>query len=320
MISFFKARGLQCFIAVIASSFSYQAIANRILDESTVIIKGELRRYYRLHDLEMSKTPGDSPAIVLLNGSGCDDFGSNFRGFFKKYSAPLDVYFLDKPHIKKNADGSQCSKAYEKADQLNRRVSDSLEFMAVEPMLRKRADRSIAILGFSEGGVIAPIVASKSKKVGWLVTTGGGGGLTQGHGFLVFADRGVRPYAKPFSRDIFLKEYALIQADPNSLKKKFFGHSYYYWSSHLFYDPIATYAKLDIPIVAAMGEKDESVPIESGQALQKYFSKRGEGNFRFITFPNADHGFQAGQKNYMTTFIASLAKWFKGDPEAFNNF
>jgi len=311
----FKNFGLQFIFFVVTSAFLHEAMAERVVDESTITIKGEQRRYYRLHD---SEPLGDLPVIVLLNGSGCDDFGSEFQGFFKKYPAPLDVYFLDKPHVKKKADGTRCSTAYQKTDQLNRRVSDTIDFMELEPILRARANRSIAILGFSEGAAVAPIVASKSKKIGWLAAAGGGGGLTQGEEVLVFADRGVAPYAKPFSKKIFLKEYALIQADPNNWKKKFFGHSYRYWSSHLFYDPIPTYAKLDIPIVAAMGDRDESVPIESGRALQKYFSMYPERNFRFITYPNADHGFRTAQKNYTNTFVAGLARWFKGDPDAFN--
>ena len=295
------------------------AIATRVMDESTIFIKGEQRRYYRLHDSDQLTGLEKHPIIMLLSGSGCDDFGSEFQGFFKKYPAPLDVYFLDKPHVEKRADGSHCSIEYEEADYLDRRVSDTLDFMELEPTLKARANHSIAILGFSEGGVVAPIVALKSKKIGWLATTGGGGGLTQGQGFLIFANRGVSPYAKPLSEKIFLKEFKLIKADPSNKKKKFFGHSYHYWSSHLFYDPISTYGKLNIPIVAAMGEKDESVPIESGIALKKYFAAYPKRNFKFITYSNADHGFQTAHKNYTNIFIAGLAQWFKGDPDAFKD-
>lgn len=307
----------QFVFAIIAASFLHDAMAERVIDEATITIQGEQRRYYRLHD---SEPLGDSPVILLLNGSGCDDFAARLPKYFKKYPAPIDLYFLDKPHIQKKADGSRCSTAYQKADQLDRRVSDTMDFMALEPTLRERTDRSIAILGFSEGGAVAPIVASKSPKIGWLATAGGGGGLTQGEGFLVFAGRGIAPYAKPFSKKIFLEQFALIQADPDNWKKEFFGHSYRYWSSHLFYDLIPAFAKLDIPIVVAMGEKDESVPIESGRALQKYFSAHPERDFQFIEYPNANHGLQTPQKKYATTFVGGLARWFKGDPDAFNEY
>ncbi len=92
---------------------------------------------------------------------------------------------------------------------MERRVSDTLSFIELEPKLKVVGARSVALLGFSEGGAVAPIVALRSPKIGWLAT-GGSGGLPQSQSFLIFADRGVAPYSSPFSRDIFLKTFAAI--------------------------------------------------------------------------------------------------------------
>ena len=121
----------------------------------------------------------------------------------------------------------------------------------------------------------------------------------------------MQPYASPFSREIFLKTFEAIKADPQSLNKTFFGHPYRYWSSHLFHDPLTTYAQLDIPMVEAMGEKDDSEAIESGRALRDYFAAHPDKQFTFIEYPNASHSLQAPDKANLQDFVADLAAWFK---------
>ncbi|WP_445231679.1 alpha/beta fold hydrolase [Duganella rhizosphaerae] len=292
-------------LAATATLLTTSAFAARILDETTIQIDGQTRRYYHLHDAENN---GAATPILLLSGSGCKDFGSRVPFFFEYYPAPADVYFLEKIGIQKGADGKACSEIYNQADTLERRVSDTLAFIEQEPKLKALGPRSLALLGFSEGGAVAPIVALRSPKIGWLAT-GGSGGLPQSQSFLIFADRGVPPYASPFSREIFLQTFAAIKADPQSLDKKFFGHAYRYWSSHLFYDPLTTYAQLDIPIIAAMGEKDDSEAIESGRALRDYFAGQPEKKFTFVEYPNAGHALQAPDKANLQDFVAGLAAW-----------
>nr|WP_277623932.1 alpha/beta hydrolase [Undibacterium sp. TS12] len=293
--------------------FSTSCLAAPFLQEHTIKIDGKQRRYYHLSDVATAK-PG--PPILLVSGSGCDDFSVRLPMFFERYPTAVNVYYLEKPGVKKNADGSKCSNEFKAADKFDQRLSDHLKFVEQEPELKKMPVHSIAVLGFSEGGAVAPYLARDSKKIGWLATAGSGG-LKQSEEFLIFADRGVEPYAKPFSRDYFLHVYAEIRKDGKSLRKEFFGHPYAYWSGRLFTDPLSVYAKLDIPMVAAMGEKDESVPIESGHALRDYFLKHPEKDFQFVEYPGASHGLRTAERNGAQEFIAGLAGWFKGDKKVF---
>ena len=297
------------FIALFCAS----VMAAPVLQEHSIKIDGKQRRYYHLSDAA-GENPG--PPILLVSGSGCDDFSTRLPMFFERYSATVNVYYLEKPEVIKNADGSKCSNQFQSADKFDQRLSDHLKFIEQEPELKKMPARSIVVLGFSEGGAVAPYIARDSKKIGWLATAGSGG-LKQSEEFLIFADRGVEPYAKPFSRDYFLHVYAEIRKDGKNLKKEFFGHPYAYWSGHLFSDPLSVYASLDIPIVAAMGAKDESVPIESGHALRDYFLTRPEKDFQFVEFPGASHGLRTAERNGAQEFIAGLVGWFKGDKKAF---
>ena len=289
--------------ALVAAS----AIAERKLVEGSIQIDGQQRRFYRLHDVGSVEK---ATPILLISGSGCREFGHRIPSFFQRYPAPVDVYFLEKFGIEKGDDGTRCSKAYQRADYLRRRVDDTLKFIDTQPQLKSLATRSLAVLGFSEGGMVAPIVASRSAKIGWLAT-GGSGGMPQSEEFLIFNERGVAPYATLFTREQLLQTYTAIKADPENVNKEFFGHSYRYWSSHLFHDPLPVYAQLTIPIVAAMGENDDSVPIESGRKLRAYFSARPEKSFTFIEYRNAGHALQAPDKNHLPDYVAGLAQWFK---------
>ncbi|MDP1977731.1 S9 family peptidase [Undibacterium sp.] len=311
-INSISSRVLQIVLAFI-TFFCASAMAAPVLQEHSIKIDGKQRRYYHLSD-PAAITPGRP--VLLVSGSGCDDFAVRLPMFFERYPGAVNVYYLEKPGVAKNADGSKCSEAFLAADQFGKRLSDHLRFLSLEPELKKMPARSIAVLGFSEGGAVAPYIARDSNKIGWLATAGSGG-LPQSEEFLIFADRGVEPYAKPFSRDYFLQVYAEIKKDGKSRKKEFFGHPYAYWSGHLFTYPLNVYASLNIPMVVAMGEKDESVPIESGHALRDHFLKHPEKDFQFVEFPGASHGLRSGDRNGAQEFVAGLAGWFKGDKKAF---
>lgn len=292
------------------------ALAERRLVEGTIRIEGQQRHYFRLHD---EGADDKARPILLISGSGCRAFGDRIPSFFQSYPAPVDVYFLEKAGIDKGDDGTRCSPAYRRADHLERRVDDALAFIDTEPRLKSLGPRSLAILGFSEGGMVAPIVATRSTKIGWLATAGSGGS-PQSEDFLIFEARGVAPYATLFTREHLLQTYAAIKAEPDSVDKEFFGHSYRYWSSHLFVDPLSAYARLHIPVVAAMGENDDSVPIESGRKLGAYFASRPDKPFTFVEYPRAGHALQAPGRNHLSDFIAGLAEWLKGAPHPFKSY
>lgn len=278
----------------------------RLFEEAEITINKDSRRYYRLYDTEFVI---GMPVIVLISGSGCQDFGTRVPSFFVEYPFPLNVYYLEKPHVLKGADGSACTRAFHRTDYLEQRVADTLEFLAKEPTLAQLAAHTIAFLGFSEGGIVAAVTASLTQKAGWLATAGNGGGMPQSEEFLLFAEKNSIPHTK----DTLLKEYDMIRRHPKSLERLFWGKPYRYWSSYLFLNPVEIYAKLNIPILTAMGELDNSVPVESGRALQQYFSAKKLSNFIYIEYPGADHRLQSEDKQYVHAFMRILGSWLRNN-------
>lgn len=296
---------------LILAALVQPAFAARVLDEGSIDIDGERRRYFHLHD---GAAANDGPLIVLIDGSGCGKFSTRLPSFFEAYGGKLDLYFLEKPHVAPDAPAQpqRCSAAFEGADRLDKRVADIVQFLEREPRLKAAGARSIALLGFSDGGAVAPQVAAASRKIGWLAVIGAGG-MRQRDEFLLFAARGVQPYVQLVNEEIL----ADIARHPTALDKHFFGHSYAFWGARLSYDPLASYAKLNIPIVVAMGEKDESVPVESGRLLRDYFAARPGSDFRFFEFAGANHGLGTPDGSQLKPFLARVLRWFKGEPEAF---
>jgi hypothetical protein len=64
-----------------------------------------------------------------------------------------------------------------------------------------------------------------------------------------------------------LEEYKKIQADPASTDKRFFGHSYRYWSSFLASSPMLWLATVDARIYIAQGTEDQAVDPASADIL-----------------------------------------------------
>jgi len=289
----------------------------RLFEETEIILSGEKRRYYRLYDTTFVV---GMPVMVLINGSGCQDFSIRLASFFSHYSFPLNVYYLEKPYVLKDADGRVCSHAFYRMDYLEKRIADTLAFIDEEPVLSELPKHSVALLGFSEGGTVAVQVASQSHKIGWLATAGSGGGMSQSEEFLLFAEKGIPPYSQPYSKDILLKEYAAIQRYPNSLEKVFFGHPYRYWSSYLFFNPLEIYAKLTIPILSAMGELDDCVPVESGRVLQKYFLEHRNKHFTYIEYPGANHRLEINEQQYVHDFMQQFCALVNKKCHAFKTY
>lgn|GEM_PF-1633244 len=294
------------------------AHAERRFDEGSIVIDGQVHRTFHFHDEPVDPA---SPVIVLIDGSGCSDFSKRLPGFFNNYPAGIDLYLMEKPGIVNGATGQgkmseTCTPEYIRSEYRQKRVADTLAFIDNEPALRRRGPYSLAVVGFSEGGEIAPLVAQANSKVGWLVTVGAGA-MRQGDGFLLFADRGVAPYAKPYSRQTLMQEFAAIAKDPDNLEKEFFGHTYKYWSSYLFEDPLPVWSSLDIHMAVAMGSKDEAEPIEAGYRLRDYFAAHPGKDFQFVEYKGGAHNLKVGDRDNLQDFLAALPKWFHGEPQPF---
>jgi dienelactone hydrolase len=191
----------------------------------------------------------------------------------------------------------------------------------------------IGIIGHSEGGVVAPIVASEDNRVAFVISLAGTG-LS---GYQIACNQG-RDLAKNAKEEEFSKkalEVIVNEPDINTRKKKLwdinnaiYGRfnlkarselkstiemSISEWNRFFIkYNPSVAWKKVLCPVLAINGEYDiQVIPDENLNAIDKALKFAGNKDYSIVTIPKANHLFQivesGGQKGY-SSLIAEYQK------------
>ena len=178
----------------------------------------------------------------------------------------------------------------------------------------------IGLVGHSEGGMIAPMVASNSNDVNFIVLLAGPG--MRGDKLLLLQKEKIER-TQGISEDdiingqkIFKGAYDLILSSKKEdlnlkdyFKKQFPQNtpqnqidmitnqlSSNWIQFYLKYDPALTLEKIKCPVLAVNGEKDLQVPSkENLEAIKKALQKGGNKKVTTIEFPKLNHLFQTTQ-------------------------
>lgn len=102
-----------------------------------------------------------------------------------------------------------------------------------------------------------------------------------------------------------------ITADPYSIEKDWYGNPYRWWYDIMDIDPLPDFLKLNIPILVGIGEKDESVPVESARLLETKFNEEGKRNLTIKVYPDSDHRLTANGISHRREFFTELSHLLK---------
>jgi uncharacterized protein len=274
--------------------------------------------------------PGPFPAVVLISGSGPQDRDETLMGHkpFKliaDYLTRRGVVVLR--YDDRGMGGSKGS--FEKATTFDF-AEDT--FAAVNYLKgRKEIDgKRIGLIGHSEGGIIAPIVATKCPDVAFIVLLAGTG--LPGEEILYLQSRliceamGVKPEdakrsgdlqrrlftlakAEEPSADLVRKlkavlkeeldklgeadEKALLTAGPEAAYAQLGAFAQPWFKTFIIHDPRPVLMKVKCPVLAVNGEKDLQVPWkENLEAIEKALREGGNTQVTVKAFPNLNHLFQ----------------------------
>ncbi|GAB5527786.1 MAG: hypothetical protein Roseis2KO_56580 [Roseivirga sp.] len=156
-------------------------------------------------------------------------------------------------------------------------------------------DNEVVVMGYSEGGQVAPKLARINAKVTKLINIVGGG-LNQFYD-MITEQRGkaqlglitsVEAQANIDSLTLVFKD---IYANPNATDKTWWGHTYKRWASFCQDIPMDNMLSLDIPILMISGGKDENAPIAGLDYVQLEFLRQGKTNLTYKVYPNCNHWF-----------------------------
>jgi len=281
--------------------------------------------------LTLPRGPGPFSAAVLLSGSGPHDRDESIVGH-RPFLVLADhltrkgiaVLRFDKRGIGKST-----------GDYANATTEDfagDAEAALAYLKTRKEIDpKKVGLIGHSEGGMIAPLVAAHSSDPAWIVLLAGPGLkgedtlLLQSE--LILKTAGVNDDQIAKTREFNKQTYALVRQEKNTtaLQAKLSdlvensGMSASlppaalqsqvrlmispWFRFFLDYDPVPTLQKTLCPVLALNGEKDLQVaPKENLAKIQKALQDGGNKDFQTTELPGLNHLFQHGPTGSPTEY------------------
>jgi uncharacterized protein len=271
--------------------------------------------------LTLPPGPGPFPAAILIAGSGPQDRDETVAGHrpFLVLADQLTrqgiaVLRYDKRGIGKSTGSFDQATTEDFA-------SDAASALAYLKSRKEIDARKIGLIGHSEGGIIAPMIASRSSDVAWMVLLAAPG--LKGEDVMLlqsglilkaagFDDDRIAS-ARNFNRQSY--DLARKEKDPQALEAKLTdlidstGMSTTlppttlkpqarmmtspWFRFFLDYDPVPALEKTHCPVLALNGDKDlQMAPKENLAQIQKALQEGGNNDFQTKELPGLNHLFQ----------------------------
>lgn len=272
--------------------------------------------------LTLPRSKGPFAAVLLITGSGAQDRNEALLGHkpflvLADHLTRLGVAVL---RVDDRGVGGSTGKITEAtSDDFAGDVLAGVEYLKA----RKEIDpKKIGLIGHSEGGLIAPIVASRSKDIAFIVLMAGPGVTGEEiiylQSALIARASGAGDQAIAQSRVLQEKIFAIIKQEKDNAiaEKKILEASgattpeqqkagapqvRFYLSTwfryFLTYDPRPLLKQVRCPVLAINGERDLQVPYKENLAAIEATLKEGKNkDHTIVSLPNLNHLFQNSQK------------------------
>lgn len=279
--------------------------------------------------LTLPKKEGVFPVVILISGSGPQNRDEELLGH-KPFLVISD--FLTKNGIavlRYDDRGTALSKGDFKTATSADFATDVESAISYLKTRKEINQKKIGLIGHSEGGLIAPMVASKSKDVNFIILLAGTG--IQGDKLLLLQQelmakangvseteikKSIKTNTELFEKVVKSNDVKKLKTDltnsinevlkkdttaeiPNGMtKEKFVSLQVNQVSSpwmvyFMKYNPATTLEKVKCAVLAVNGEKDLQVPPkENLTAIKNALTRGGNRKVTTIEFPNLNHLFQ----------------------------
>lgn len=272
---------------------------------------------------------GVFPAVILISGSGPQNRDEELLGH-KPFLVLADyltkngiavLRYDDRGIASSKGDFKTATTADFATD-----VEAGMDYLKTRKEINKK---KIGLIGHSEGGIIAPMVANKSADIAFIILLAGTG--IQGDKLLLLQQKLIGKVSGASDEDLLKSELTnrkvfdivnqsnsleqlktdltnylrqTLKDDPNAEKPEGMSEDDFIklqvnqianpWMQYFIkYDPAPTLEKVKCPVLALNGEKDLQVPPkENLEAIKKALAKGGNKKVTTKELPNLNHLFQ----------------------------
>jgi len=264
------------------------------------------------------------PAVILITGSGAQDRDETI--FEHKPFWVIADYLTRNGFAVLRVDdrgvgGSEGKTSEATSEDFADDVLTGVEFLKTRKEINPA---KIGLIGHSEGGLIAPMVATKSKDVAFVVLLAGPGivgeQILYEQGQLINKSAGMTDDQALQNKKMQEAIFNIILTETDSAKRidrlqKTLSNGMYFmlnddqktavdnqvktvdntwFKFFLQYDPYPALVKLKCPVLALNGEKDLQVPPKPNlAAIEKALKEGGNKNFKTMEIPGVNHLFQS---------------------------
>lgn len=276
--------------------------------------------------LTLPKTAGPHPVVVLISGSGPQNRNEELAGH-KPFLVIADYLTRNDIGVLRYDDrGTAQSEGDFGAATTQDHATDAESAVAYLKTRKDIDQQHIGLMGHSEGGIIAPIVAAKSDDVAFIVLLAGTG--IPGDELLLMQSKAIASAqglsgemlvrSQEINKGVFkiikeatdttdlesqLSEYILAEVPaafrPANMTEEEFVKSQTStvmspWMRYFIgYNPALILSEVDCPVLAVNGDKDLQVPSEANlTAIKTALKKGGNSDVTTIEFPGLNHLFQ----------------------------
>ena len=283
--------------------------------------------------LTLPKNTEKAPAVILISGSGAQDRDETI---FEHKPFLVIADYLTRNGIAvlrvddRGVGGSEGNVSEVTSQDFAGDVLAGIDFLKK----RNEIDLSkIGLIGHSEGGLIAPIVATKTDDVAFLVLLAGPGipgeDILYRQNKLMMEAAGMDDAAIEQNRKLQKAIFNIVLTETDSakrldrLQRSLTGGMYPmmnddrkklidtrvealnnpWFRFFLTYDPYPVLTKVNIPVLALNGAKDTQVTADENlAAIEKALTEGGNKNFKTVRIENLNHLFQTAKTGAISEY------------------
>ena len=268
-------------------------------------------------DVYHNKPTKDSmPIMIFCQGSGYDSNTEGFLGVLQLFEDEVVGLAIEKQGVLLGDAGDRLTQEYRDHNTVHNRLYDYLRVLAYLRSNIEWCNGEVYLVGGSEGGLLAGMLACYYPNVKGVSIFSFGGGLNFGEawpissGLQVKAEGGTEGEINRRVQEV--KDSLQMIRGEATFSATYSGsdNTYAWWNSIIDLRLENCLLDLEIPIYLAQGSLDVMAPPISAKRLHESFMKEGKTNLLYKEHEGYDHGFkdEAG-KSLLVQVIMEGIEW-----------